>query len=181
MTGAEIGSVHLMDSTNGTLKMVANRGVSAEFKSEENCIPVGECLCGDVAKTGELIFSHDLNKDNRLSRSACEREKFGSIIIIPLKSRDRVLGIFAVYSPQAYQFGEIDEKFLLVLGHQVGVAVENAQLYARTLELAVLKERGLIAQEIHDSIAQSLAYLNLQTKQLEATLKREGVLNLVEN
>ena len=53
------------------------------------------------------------------------------------------------------------------------MAVENQRLVAREREMAVSEERNLLAQELHDSIAQSLAFLNLQVQMLVGALKRE--------
>jgi two-component system nitrate/nitrite sensor histidine kinase NarX len=170
LTEADIGSVHVLDPRSGSLKLIASRGVSQGFIYAEECIPVGDCLCGEAAQTGELVSSPDLSAEPRLSRSACRDERFGSVVSIPLKSRDRVLGILTIYAKRPHCFSEMDRELLVLVGRQIGVAIENAQLYARTRELAVLEERGLIAQEIHDGIAQSLAYLNLETKRLEKLL-----------
>jgi len=170
LTEADIGSVHVLEPKSGSLKLIASRGVSQGFIYAEECIPIGDCLCGEAAQTGELVSSPDLSAEPRLSRAACRDERFGSMISIPLKSRDRVLGILTIYAKRPHRFSEMDRELLALVGHQIGVAVENAQLYARTRELAVLEERGLIAQEIHDGIAQSLAYLNLETKRLEELL-----------
>lgn len=174
LTEADIGSVHALDPKSGSLKLIASLGVSQGFIYAEECIPVGDCLCGEAAQTGELVSSPDLSAEPRLSRAACRDERFGSIVSIPLKSRDRVLGILTIYAKRPHRFSEMDRELLVLVGHQIGVAVENAQLYERTRELAVLEERGLIAQEIHDGIAQSLAYLNLETKRLEDLLTTQS-------
>jgi two-component system nitrate/nitrite sensor histidine kinase NarX len=76
-----------------------------------------------------------------------------------------------IYAKRPHAFKTTDQEFLVLVGRQIGVAIENAQLYARTRELAVTEERNLIARDIHDGIAQNLAYLNLETKKLETLLK----------
>ncbi|MEK6683913.1 MAG: GAF domain-containing protein [Nitrospirota bacterium] len=171
LTGAEIGSVHILEPKTHHLKLIVSRGVSRGFIVADECIPIGDCLCGRVAQTGELISSPDLSTDIRLTRSACRDERFGSVVSIPLKSRERVLGVMTIYAKHPHAFKAMDQEFLVLVGRQIGVAIENAQLYAHIQEIAVLQERGLIAREIHDGIAQNLAYLNLETKKLEDLLK----------
>jgi len=58
------------------------------------------------------------------------------------------------------------------VGQHLGVAIENQRLVAREKEMAVSEERNLLAQELHDSIAQSLAYLNIQVQLLHDDLKQ---------
>ena len=174
ITQADIGSIHIIEPNTGILKLAASRGLSHNFTCTEERIPIGDCLCGEAAGTGGPVSSMDLSKEPRLSREACRDEGFNSMMSIPLKSREQVLGTLGIYAKRLHAFSEMDQELLTLVGSQMGVAIENAQLYAQTREMAVMKERGLIAQEIHDGIAQSLAYLNLETKKLEGLLKEDS-------
>jgi two-component system, NarL family, nitrate/nitrite sensor histidine kinase NarX len=171
LTRADMGSIHVLDPATHSLKLAASLGVSVGFVCAEGRIPIGDCLCGEAARTGRLIISEDLMSDPRLVRPACREEKFGSVVSIPLTSRERTLGILTLYAERPRAFLDTDHTLLTLVGRHIGVAVENAQLSARMRELAVIEERGLIAQEIHDGIAQSLAYLNLETANLQQLLK----------
>jgi len=170
LTDADMGSIHVMDADTHSLKLMASQGVSEGFVCAERRIPIGECLCGEAARTGRLIMSEDLMADPRLVRPACREEKFGSVVSIPLTSRERMMGILTLYAKRLRAFSDTDQDLLALVGRHIGVAVENAQLSARMRELAVAEERGLIAREIHDGIAQSLAYLNLETAKLQRLL-----------
>jgi two-component system nitrate/nitrite sensor histidine kinase NarX len=61
------------------------------------------------------------------------------------------------------------------VGQHLGVAIENQRLIAREKEMAVSEERNLLAQELHDSIAQSLAFLNIQIQLLRNDLQKGEV------
>jgi two-component system nitrate/nitrite sensor histidine kinase NarX len=63
-----------------------------------------------------------------------------------------------------------ERRLIGVLGQHLGAALEAEGLRAREKEVAVSEERNLLAQELHDSIAQSLAFLNLQAQMLDAAL-----------
>jgi len=179
LTDADMGSIHVLDSAH-SLKLMASQGVSEGFACAERRIPIGDCLCGEAARTGQLILSEDLTADRRLTRPACREEKFGSIVSIPLTSKDRPLGILTLYARRTGAFTDTDQELLTLVGRHIGLAVENAQLSARMREVAVAEERGLIAQEIHDGIAQSLAYLNLETKKLQELLGGDPRLAMAE-
>jgi len=173
LTGADIGSIHLVDPASRDLILCASRGVMESFIYNEHRIPMGACLCGLAALLGEVVVSDDLSKDERLSRSACRDERFGSMISLPLRAREKTLGILTLYSKRTHAFGPADRPLLIAISHHIGVAVENSQLSSKTKESALLEERWLIAQELHDNIAQSLAYLNMQTKILEDRFQSE--------
>ncbi|MCX7893732.1 MAG: histidine kinase [Burkholderiales bacterium] len=61
---------------------------------------------------------------------------------------------------------------LETLGAHLGVAIESLRLASRDRELAVAEERTLLAQELHDSIAQALAFLNLQVQMLRDAIRK---------
>lgn len=52
------------------------------------------------------------------------------------------------------------------------IEVKNRELAARDKEMAIFEERNLLAQELHDSIAQSLAFLNIQVQMLHDDLHK---------
>ena len=53
------------------------------------------------------------------------------------------------------------------IANSVALAIENASLYERTRELAVMEERNRLAREIHDTIAQGLTGIILQLEAAE--------------
>ena len=59
----------------------------------------------------------------------------------------------------------------MALGQQIGAALQALRLRSVEREMAVSDERNLLARELHDSIAQSLAFLNLQTQMLDDSLR----------
>jgi len=173
LTEADIGSIHLLDPASRDLILSTSRGVTKSFVYNEHRIPMGTCLCGLAALLGEVVVSDDLSKDERLSRSACRDERFGSMISLPLRAGEKILGILTLYSRRVRAFAHADRPLLIAISHHIGVAIENSQLASKTKESALLEERWFIAQELHDNIAQSLAYLNMQTKLLEDRLQSE--------
>ena len=173
LTEADIGSIHLLEPASQDLILCASRGVTQSFIYTEHRIPMGACLCGLAVRLGEVVVSDDLSKDERLSRSPCRDERFGSMISLPLRAHEKTLGILTLYSKRTHAFSLADRPLLITISHHIGVAVENSQLASKTKESAILEERWLLSQELHDNIAQSLAYLNMQTKLLEDRLQTE--------
>ncbi len=96
-----------------------------------------------------------------------------NLLAIPLFDKEPV-GVL-VLRGRARQLKE-EMPFLRLLAQQVALAVRNAQAYLRAEELAINEERNRIAREIHDGIAQALAFmalkLDLATRLLERDPKR---------
>jgi signal transduction histidine kinase len=141
------GGIFLVDEETEELFLTAHRGLPPEFVQMEDRIKVGECLCGRAAQTGEVLVSEECPDDSRHARIGLEREH--SHVIMPLRARDKVVGVLFLYSAPGYRCPPSDVDVLTTIGNQIGVAVENARLHqdvARQLE----RERRLneVAQRI---------------------------------
>jgi PAS domain S-box-containing protein len=79
-----------------------------------------------------------------------------SLLMVPMKARDRLLGLLIVDSEQPRQFEPRDAQLAWTLANQAAVAIENARLYDQGRELAAFEERQRLARELHDSVTQSL-------------------------
>ncbi len=125
------GGVFLCDPNGEVLRLVAHHGLSPEFVEQEAVIKTGECLCGMVAVSGEMIFTgHDCD-DPRHTRA---RGADHAHIIIPIKSRGIVLGVIFLYARQDFKLKPSDIQMLDAIGAQLGLAVENFRFYTEEKE-----------------------------------------------
>jgi signal transduction histidine kinase len=90
-----------------------------------------------------------------------------------LRVGDQVLGTLDVESAEVNAFTQEDVLVIQSLGDQIAIAIENARLYDRSRELAILEERHRLARELHDSVTQSLFSLDLHAKAIATYLKRD--------
>ncbi|MBE9523454.1 MAG: DUF3365 domain-containing protein [Chloroflexi bacterium] len=97
-------------------------------------------------------------------------EGYAQLASVLLNSRSRTLGIISLFSTQPTNFSPEIMQLLECIGHQLGVAVENARYHLRTEQMAILEERTRISRELHDSLAQTLGWLSIKTEMLEEDL-----------
>jgi signal transduction histidine kinase len=71
------------------------------------------------------------------------------------------MGVLSVVRDASQAFDRGDFALLTSIAGEVGVAVENAQLYQQAERLAVVRERERLSRELHDSVTQSLYSLVL--------------------
>jgi two-component system nitrate/nitrite sensor histidine kinase NarX len=112
-----------------------------------------------VQTAGTLIISSDL-----ASESA---GRLVSAAAAPLIVEGQIFGAIFLGANRRRAFNSRHTEFLNAMSHQIALAMWNTQLYDQLNQLAVLKERYRLSREIHDGLAQTLAYLNLQAERLE--------------
>jgi signal transduction histidine kinase len=119
--------------------------------------------------------------------------------VLPILRKEAVIAVLVLVGHARDPFTALDDKFLLALGHQVGAALENADLYsrleARTIELARLsarmieqheEERRRLSRELHDETAQVFSAVKMELGLLrdaarpEHTARLDQVLGLID-
>lgn len=96
-----------------------------------------------------------------------------AVLGMPIVWRDRLIGFFGIGAPPPRRFGEEDIEILGLLGRHAAVAIENARLYERAQQTAVLEERNRLARELHDSVTQKMFSLALIAQTLAPAWKRD--------
>ncbi len=128
---AEAGSLLLLDEAAGELYFEVALGEKGEGVREVR-LKLGEGIAGYVAQTGEPVIVNDAQNDPRLARRADDRTGFvtRNMVCVPARARDRVLGVLqALNKKDGGSFGQEQLEDFVSLGHQVGIALENAALY----------------------------------------------------
>lgn len=126
------GGVFLCEPDGETLRLVAHKGLPPQFVEREGTIRMGECLCGMVAQSGEILFSEKGCSDLRHSRGLDAPSH--AHIIIPVKSRGIVFGVIFLYPQKEFAPKPSDLQMLDTIGTQLGMAVENLRFYAEVKE-----------------------------------------------
>lgn len=169
--GADGGSVRVLDPNRDNLHMLVHQGISDKLVEDERCLKVGDCLCGE-AVVNKLAVIHDLRRMDSRHTLQCHREGFATISIFHIFAQRQYLGFFNLHFRAPTKFSAAQTALLETLGQLLGTAIENQRLQGRDRELAVSEERNLVAQGLHDSIAQGLNFLNLQVQMLEQSLQQ---------
>ncbi len=134
---------------------------------------LGEGYIGRVVLTGEPAVVPDAPNDPRVSPEIVERENLRSFIHLPLKIKNKIVGILNINNKRKGNFGLKDLELASILTHQAAIAIENAQLYSQAQELAALEERVRMARDLHDSISQPLFSLILNSEVAARQLEQD--------
>jgi len=120
-------SVHLLDEKNKTLKIKVSSGLSNTYL-ERTSLDVDDSM--QEAFEGRTAYIPDARTDGRISNQAEARsEGIVSMLTIPLKVKNTVIGVLRAYTDDLHLFDEKESDLLQKLAEQAGIALLNARLY----------------------------------------------------
>jgi len=139
MTKAEAWSVLLVDEETGELVFERAEGKkSRDIKKYR--LKMGEGIAGWVAQEGIPVVVPDVSKDQRFLGKIDKAIRFRtkSLMCIPIKSRDKIIGVLEfVNKTTGDPFTREDLDLLMRLVDQTAIAIERVSLYQRMEELAL--------------------------------------------
>ena len=157
------------DEDNRRYLMLASQGMPQALIDSEQCIDKGSCHCGaaitTIATTGNPgLRVVPLHVELGKPALPCVRAGFQTAVTIPVRIHDRLMGEIDLFFNAQVTPTPALRSLLEVLGSHLASAMENLRLNALEKEAAVSQERLYLARELHDSIAQSLAFLKIQVQ-----------------
>jgi len=124
--------IYLLENESQELVLEVHKGVSENFINGVKRIKVGEGFNGNVAQTGKYLVVEDATKDPLLSRRIVIDEGIRSQLIVPLKSKGKVVGTLCVAKRAVGGFSPEEVELLTSIGNQLGAGLENTRLYQET-------------------------------------------------
>jgi signal transduction protein with GAF and PtsI domain len=141
---SKICSLWLLDEHEKTLRIRATQTISVEYL-KERVLRVGEGVVGLVAKNGRprMIYNVEAEPDFK-EKDLAHREGLVSMLSVPMKVKERVIGVINAYTSQPHHFTDTETNLLTAVANQAAVAIENTELLVKTQviqeELAARKQ-----------------------------------------
>jgi len=155
-------SVALRTGNYLTLQRTYDGELEANTVPENHRLPIRrEHILGRVLLSGEADFIETVETAELYRLKACH-EAPTTALVVPLTIGGKTIGVIVVQSRSWLASQQQDMETLQALASQVAVAMENARLLQKSREMATIQERTRLARDMHDGIAQNLAYLLLQ-------------------
>jgi PAS domain S-box-containing protein len=171
MTDMSGGAIFFLDEMGQELTCSYSRGLSSDFIPRTQRIKSGIDIPGKVAATGSLFVSSDISVDRRVEKSILKHTGIKAYAGIPLKGKERTLGVMCVFGFSPHVFLPDEEKNLMSIGEMTGIAVENIRLYEKMRGLYDLqKQRRAEEQRNLLSLSSQLAARLDITEVLGSTL-----------
>lgn len=167
------------DQANKRYLMLAASGLPTAMVEDEQCLHVGDCHCGTPLASGLTVIPIHSMPPHTMKH--CAKAGFGTVVNVPIRLQERLLGEVDLFFHAKVSPTAAERSLLEALNSHLASAMENLRLHAMGREAAISGERNFLARELHDSIAQSLAFLKIQVQLMRDALqsKNEGEIQKV--
>jgi len=165
------GQAFLLDEETECLHLIAHRGLSNELVRQTTRLPLGASVAGLAAREGRPVCRKVSDYPSGWLKELVQQEGLQLVVSTPLMVKERTVGAIDLGGHEVRDIEPEELALLTAIGHQIGVAVENARLYEQAQQLAVIEERNRLARDLHDSVMQALygvtLYAEAAARQLE--------------
>lgn len=170
LSGAEAGAVRVLSADSQRLELVSALGLPAAFFETEQAVDRHCGHCGNAADGQPVVWAAELDACARRSGAGSFGQGCSRMLALPLQHRGRVLGIYNLFFAAGSEPAAPVLAVLKSVGELLGLALNNARLEAEQLRARLARERQSMAAEVHDSLAQSIAFVKMRMALLQDAL-----------
>ena len=172
---ARAASVRVV-TEDGHTRLIASRGLDSAVVESDRLMALGRCHCGWCAAEGGIRVQNGTRECAKLIGRPMLEQDCREFVVVPVQYQDRILGVYNLFLDRPLAaMGEDMPDLLISVGRHLGLALEKARLDNNARRLALMEERTLIGNELHDSLAQALISMRLQLTMMGDSLQRRDV------
>ena len=138
--------------TEAGVNLSERRTESLEEQMRDQRFALGEGVIGEVARSGHARLIVDARADGILLGTTTEYMRNRSMLIVPLRVREEMLGVMAVLNKQRGSFGPDDKSLLQTLADQASLSINNALLTVEVAAQERLRRDLQIARDIQQRL-----------------------------
>ena len=153
---AEAGWIRLLEADGGPLSLAAQGGSVAETLSPAAVARLEQRAAGQVVASGQPVVQDRIPLAERVRGGARPPQGRHAAISVPIAARDNVVGALGVIVPTLNNSGPHKVALLTAIGHQIGVAVENAWLAREASQAEIWKELNRLRSELIANVSHEI-------------------------
>jgi two-component system nitrate/nitrite sensor histidine kinase NarX len=167
---ASAGAVRVVTTDGKHMRLVAARGLPHEVVERERLVPIDCGHCGSALAENHCRYEIDLHVCAEHTRHSYFERECQAMVVVPLQHGGRLQGAYNLFLPERFELPEEVALLFRSIGEHLGMALENAHLKRENLRITLMNERQMMAAEVHDSLAQTLAYMKMRMALLQDAL-----------
>ena len=174
VSGADAAVVRWSDEGNERYVILAADGMPESMVEQEHCLHAGNCLCGPTAERAYTRVI-PITPQQSMVLPHCHEAGYQTMVAIPVVLQHRLLGEINLFFRTTVELTTEMRELVETMVRHLASSMESLRATALEREAAVSEERSLLARELHDSIAQSLAFLKIQTQLLRDAVAKGNI------
>ena len=168
-TKAKGGIIRLLNPSKDSTEIIASKGFEDEVLNAEQCTDLKDCFCGIALLKKKKIFQQSLTSDSNIE-ALCQKSHLNHLVSFKLSMNEVTLGSLNLFFKEKGDYIAEDSPIIENAVRQFGLVLDSLRVEQLEIQMFVLEERNFMAQGLHDSIAQSLSFLNMQTQLLSKAI-----------
>jgi two-component system, NarL family, nitrate/nitrite sensor histidine kinase NarX len=170
MAGATAGAVRVLSPDGERLQMISAVGLPEHVVCAERAVEPGCGSCGSALTQDGIVWTSDVRHCARHSDDSYFGETCQRLLAVPMTHRGQVLGLYNLFFAGDVSVADQTTALFKTIGELLGLALHNARLERANLQAALVGERQAMAAELHDSIAQTLAFAKMRMPLLQGAI-----------
>ncbi len=170
ISGARAGAVRVLTADGGHLRLAGSLNLSDRVLDRERFVPLSCGVCGVAAQSQGIQEANILDVCQRHVRQAYADQECSRVVAIPLRHKGRVLGVYNLFMDHDQVIPEDVRLLFNSISEHLGMALENMRLTRENMRISLINERTMLANQIHDSLAQTLAYAKMRLSVLHESV-----------
>jgi signal transduction protein with GAF and PtsI domain len=152
-------SLRLVNRDTQQLELAAYHGLSEKYANKGPVVYDGSIA---DAMAGKSVSIYDITADAHARyRNEAMEEGIRSILSIPLRFGDEVIGVLRMYTEEPVEYSEEELKFMSAIAEQAAIAIVNARVFEKTVSKE--KEYLRVFQKVTKAVSSSLQFNEVLT------------------
>lgn len=171
LVAARYGALSVINERHEIESFVTS-GISDEERERIGPPPIGHGVLSVVLDEGQRLRLSEIRTHPRSVGFPPHHPPMRTLLAVPILCRSPFRGnLYLAEKAEGEEFTPEDEQSLLRFATTAALAIDNAHLHQQLNHLAVAEERLRIAHEMHDGLAQVLAYVNTKAQAVKEHLR----------
>jgi len=171
LTGARGGAIRLVPAAGGPMQLVCSSGLPADILASESLVESDCGMCGAALRTDDVqVQDAPFTCARRMGIFATGPDT-GPMLAVPLHCRGTTMGVFNLFFARSARLPSDVMGLVGPVSEMLDLVLDNALLEQERLQSSLLAERQMFASEIHDSLAQGLAFMRMRMSLLQDAIR----------
>jgi two-component system, NarL family, nitrate/nitrite sensor histidine kinase NarX len=171
LTGARGGAIRLVSPGGRGMRLLGAVGLSPASLLKERVVPLDCGICGVALRADGMQLDPRPQVCARRFGASVDDTDCGPVLAVPLHCAGKAIGVFNLFFGGSSRVPADLGALIEPTAQMLDLILENASIEDERLRASLVAERQMLAGEVHDSLAQGLAYMRMRMPLLHDAIR----------